>query len=87
MVKITGATPADKAQIKAARAVNKAEAKRKPSKLVQADETPETKATKPAKQAAAAKQFAKADAAASPARSKEDIEAEHIRVGLAVRGY
>lgn len=47
---------------------------------VQADDTPETKATTTAKRAAAKEQFAKADAAGAPS-------AEEVRVGLAARGY
>ncbi len=56
-------------------------------KTTPADETPEAKATKPAKSTAAAKQFAKADAAGEPKRDKDEVAAEELRAGLAMRGY
>lgn len=68
--RVRGATAADKAAIRAAKAT------------VQAEDTPETKATLPEKKAAATRQFAKADKAAGP-----KLTAEEVRVGLAARGY
>lgn len=83
MVKIKGANAADKAQISAARAVNKAEARK--ATETRAEDTPETKPTQAEKRAAAREQFAKADFKAQAKVTPEQIE--EARIIKAARGF
>ena len=73
MVKIKGADAADKKNIEAAR-----------KSVTLNEDTPEAKRTLPAKKAAAAEQFAKADKRADPADNETP---EETTARMAVRGF